>query len=306
MNKNYTQWNVLHYMWDSVEDFEKRWSRIAGVHTIQFDEASVPIDIYVNQHVADDGHAVQPVFFTGAVTTRANKKGPFFSGLGITHGKKLPLIAIADASLDEDPSLSLAWYTGGPNDNFIANLTRLLEAIQRVLLREMVFVGGSGGGFAALNIARHFDAPCSILVWNPQTDIYEYSERFVRSFLKSRFNFANSSLTREDWKDFCRIRTDAKISTNVLSAETVRTPRRIAYLQNASDWHREKHLGALWRTVSDTPAAEGMNAIDPDHVVFVKEFAEGHAPPSAKLIASLLSQLMDPSLTVEKLSFDEK
>lgn len=306
MNKNYSQWKNLHYMWDNIKDFEERWNRLAGVHTIRFGNAQAPIDIYVNEHVDAEVHGVQPIFFTGAVSNRGDKKGPFFSGLGISNGLKLPMIAVADPSLDEDLSLSLAWYTGGPEDNFVSNLARLFEAIQRTLKRELLFVGGSGGGFAALNIGYHLDGDYSILVWNPQTDIYEYAERFVKIFLKSRFNFAHSSLTRPDWKNFCRIRTDSKIPTNVLSAETVKKPRRFVYLQNASDWHRAKHLIPLWNHVSNSVLMEGVNKLDSNRIVFIDEFAEGHAPPSSKLIGSLMSQLMRKSTIVDTLNFDER
>ncbi len=304
MKKNYSQWKNLHYSWDNLDDFEKRWDGLPGIHTVHFEDAQNPIDIYVNEHVKSSVHQVQPVFFTGAVSQRGDKKGPFFSGLGLTHSRQLPLIAVADPSLDDDPSLSLGWYTGGPEDALVSNLVRLLEAVQRTLAREMIFIGGSGGGFAALNVGRQFSGTYSLLVWNPQTDVYEYAERFVKLFLKSRFNFAHASLARSDWKDFCKIRTDSKISTNVLAVETVLRPRRFVYLQNASDWHREKHLIPLWSLVSTKDIIEGPNLIDSNHIVFVDQFAEGHAPPSAKLIGFLINQLMEESAVVEDLKFE--
>lgn len=304
MRKNYIQWKKLHYVWDSVDHFKQDWNRLPGVHTIFFEAKQSPIDIYVNDYVASDKPTVQPIFFTGAISQRNDKKGPFFSGLGITNGLKLPMIAIADPSLDDDTSLSLAWYTGGPDDNFVANLAKLLKAVQETLEREMLLIGGSGGGFAALNVGRHFDGEYSILVWNPQTDIYEYSERFTKVFLKSRFNFAHATLAGSDWKAFCKIRTDPKISTNVLSEDTIKKARRVVYLQNAGDWHRLKHLQPLWAMASNVPPTEGTNVIDQDHVVFIKEFAEGHAPPSAKLIGSLISQMMRRSATAADLDFN--
>jgi predicted esterase YcpF (UPF0227 family) len=306
MHKNYSQWKNLHYMWDNVRDFEQRWNGLPGVHTIRFGSDQAPIDIFVNEHVSADTRDVQPIFFTGAISDRGNKKGPFFSGLRITNGLKLPMIAVADPSLDDDLSLSLAWYTGGPNDNYELNLARVLEVIQRTLKRELLFVGGSGGGYAALNIGCHFDGEYSVLVWNPQTDIYEYLERFVKTFLKSRFNFSHSSLARPDWKEYCRIRTDSKITTNVLSAATVWKPRRLVYLQNANDWHRAKHLMPLWSHVANTDLVDGINRFDSERIVFLNDFAEGHTPPSVELIGSLMVQLMSTSSTAEGLHFDEK
>lgn len=303
MNKNYQQWKVLHYMWDNVSDFRNRWKSLPGIHTIQFEPGESPIDIYVNEHIAATDFKVQPVFFTGAVSSRGDKKGPFFSGLGLTNNRKLPLISIADPSLDDDTSLSLAWYTGGPNDNFTKNLLTILTALQESLKRELVFIGGSGGGFAALNIASRFAGDSTALVWNPQTDIYEYAERFVKAYLRSRFNFAFATLGSPEWKEFCRSRTDAKVHTNVLNGQTLTTPRRLVYLQNSADWHRTKHLTPLWAATTEKQLQEDENSIDYNHVVFVREFADGHAPPPSTLIAGLLEQLMDPTMKVKDLAF---
>lgn len=291
-------------MWDSVEDFKQRWERLPGVHTIAFDDGQPAIDIYVNENVKYEGFTTQPIFFTGAVSARGEKKGPFFSGLGLSHSNKLPLIAIADPSLDEDSTLSLGWYTGGPNDNFEANLLLLLTVLYESLGRELLFVGGSGGGYAALNFASRSEVPSTVLVWNPQTDIYEYSERFVKEFLRSRFNFSFAALGAKDWKTYCKIRTDIKIRTNVLIPETLNKPRRIVYLQNEGDWHRSKHLQPLWERVSSILLEVGQNKIDENRVIFIQKFAEGHAPPSSKLIGSLLAQLMNSEQKVENLNFE--
>lgn len=304
-NKNYAQWKVLHYMWDSVEDFKSRWNGLAGVHTIAFDNDAPAIDIYVNEFVAQKGHDVQTVFFNGAVSKRDRKAGPFFSGLGICFNYKLPLIAVADPTLDDDLDIDLGWYLGGPDDFFEPNLRSILSAIAEILCRELIFVGGSGGGYAALNFARHFAGSSSALVWNPQTDIYEYSERFVKSFLKSRFGFAHSTLARSDWKEFCKIRTSNKITTDLLDVTTLASPRRLIYLQNSTDWHRKSHLEPLWNLTNDTPLFDGKNKIDSNHIVVVDKFAEGHAPPSSKLIASILYQLQDPKADAENIQLRE-
>lgn len=304
-NKNYAQWNVLHYMWDSVVDFESRWNRIPGVHTIYFGADEPPIDIYVNEHVQIENHDVQPILFTAAVAQRGSSQGPFFSGLGIAKSKELPLIAIADPSLDNDPSLNLAWYTGGPNDNVEGNLLKLFEALHRSLHRELLFVGGSGGGYAALSFARRFVFKSSVVVWNPQTDIYEYNERFVKSYLRSQFNFAYSALARDDWKAFCKYRTDQKIATNILDTKTIDNPRRVIYLQNATDWHLTKHLQPLWATISHNKLVDGKNILDSNHIIVVDKFAEGHASPPSSLIASILSQLMNLTTKIEDLNFSK-
>lgn len=302
-NSNYAQWKVLHYMWDSVEHFKNHWNGLAGVHTIAFAETEPSIDIYVNEFVSEKHHRTQTIFFNGAVSNRAGKRGPFFSGLGICFNNKIPLISVADPSLDDDLELGLGWYLGGPSDNFENNLNLLLATIQDSLERELIFVGGSGGGFAALNFARNLAGKSSVLAWNPQTDIYQYSERFVKSFLKSRFGFSHATMARDDWREFCKIRTNGRITTDIIEESTLSSPRRLVYLQNKSDWHKESHLKPLWNISQNDSLVDGRNVIDLNHLIVVDEFAEGHAPPPPKLIALILRQLTDPTINAIEINF---
>lgn len=143
-----------------------------------------------------------------------------------------------------------------------------------------------------MSAGGRFSVPSTVLAWNPQTDIYEYGEKFVKAFLQSKFNFSYSELAAVDWKERCKVVTDSKIKTDILHPNTLTNPRRVVYLQNSTDWHRARHLQPLWAQVSSTALCEGINALDSDHVVFISQFADGHNPPSTRLIGSLLSQLM--------------
>lgn len=298
-NKNYQQWKNLHIEWDNLDDFRNRWGGEPGVHTVIFSNSNIPVDLYANEHIKNSNFESIAVFFTGAVSARAGKKGPFFSGLGISGKNKIPMIAISDPTLDKDPELSLAWYLTGPDDRFADNLKSTLEAVYAATGKELILVGGSGGGFAALNFAAKLDCESSVLVWNPQTDIYDYAERFVKQYLRSQFNFSHASLARPDWKSYCRLRTDRVLTTSVVGRDTLTRPKRVVYLQNESDWHKDKHLKPLWNTVSQVALGSGLNELDPQHVVLVKDFASGHTPPPPSLIAEILIGLL-PKRSVAK------
>ncbi|PRB72687.1 hypothetical protein CQ011_03340 [Arthrobacter sp. MYb213] len=243
-------------------------------------------------------------FFSGAISSRGNKQGPFFSGIKLSSQNNLPMISIADSSLDDDPELSLAWYTGGAHDNFEANLTTMLNAIADSLKTELILVGGSGGGYASLNYAKRLAKPATVVVWNPQTDIYSYYERFVKAYLKSRFNFAHSTLAQDNWKQYCRPRTDKLVSTNVLVPETINSIRRLVYLQNKTDWHLQKHLSPLWSKISKHPIEPGVHAYTDQHIFAVQDFAEGHNPPDSNLIASILLQLSNTDMKAIDVQLD--
>lgn len=302
MNQDFRQWKTPHFVWDSIDHFKESWNFLSGVHTVFFEEHNTFIDFYINEHVSVKSHLVQPVIFTGAIHKREEKTGPFFSGLGITKSKNLPLIAIADPSIDQYENLSLAWYTGGPTDNFVSNLVTLLKVIQDITNRQLLFAGGSGGGFAALNFSQYFENECTVLIWNPQTDIFEYNEQAVKNYLRILFNFAYATLNRNDWKNYCKIRTDKVFQTNILQARGLTKPLRLVYLQNASDWHYERHLKPIWTKNTTKILSTGSNFIDNNHGVFVDEFSSGHSPVPATLITGLLEQLMQPELDISRIT----
>lgn len=281
-------------MWDNVTDFENRWSGLSGIHTIKFSSDEPSIDIYVNEFVKDNQQRCLPVFFSGAISERGTKKGPFFTGRNIAKENNTPMISVADPMLDIARELSIAWYTGGPNGNVMTNIQSVLMAVHRYQSQELILIGGSGGGFAALALGRGLGDQCSVIAWNPQTDIYRYADRFVKSYLREIFGFAHSTLRRPDWANYCQPRTKKFLSTDILSDETLTAPRRLLYLQNSSDWHRATHLNPLWLLTNETEVVEGSNTIDAQHLVEVREFAVGHEPPPSSLIAAIINQFMDP------------
>ncbi|MGP5048475.1 hypothetical protein [Glutamicibacter ardleyensis] len=300
-NKNFAQWKQLHYLWDSLEHFKNTWDRIPGIHTIQFTSGQKNLDIYVNENIEDASHRAIPIFFSGAISNRTTQLGPFFSGLGMTKKLDLPLIAIADPTLDDDRSLKLGWYLGNATDNLNKNLSETLDTLHQILGKELILVGGSGGGFAALNAGLDTKVSTTTLVWNPQTDIFEYSSRFVKDYLRSQYNFSHDTLRRDDWKKYCRTRTDIATRTSVITASTLLRPRRLVYLQNSGDSHRTDHLLPLWTATTTGELVEGQNLLGHSCGVYIAEFATGHAPPPASLIGSVLHELMDPDIDVKEI-----
>lgn len=297
---NYSQWRVLHYMWDSLRDFGERWNSLPGIHTITFDN-SVSIDIYVNENVSS-ADSVLPVFFGGAVSNRSKKVGPFFSGLSVSRDLEIPMISVADPSLS-DQDLEIGWYTGGPNSEVQRSISDLLISIQEHLGVELLLVGGSGGGFAALAQGLVLKDRCSLLIWNAQTDIYEYSERFAKQYLRSLFGFAHSTLRDESWKSYCKPRTNKHVLTDVLRQETLFAPRRVLYFQNNTDWHFIKHLKPLWDLATDKELVPGVNILDEMHVVLAHDYVSGHAPLPVKIVEWGIAQMMNRELTVADLVF---
>lgn len=305
ITKNYQQWNVLHYSWDSVDHFTQNFVWRPGIHTIKYGPTGLEIDILLsNCHPTVEMLRV-PIIFSGALSKRGSKTGPFFSGRKISESFEFPSISIADPTLDMNPELTLGWYTGGLETDFSSALANLLSSLGESLEKELLLVGGSGGGFAALNLIRHLGKKVSIFVWNPQTDIYSYAERHVKDYLRQVYSFAHSTLSRIDWKEYCRPRTDRYFSTNVLTTDLLVQSQSTLYLQNRSDWHYESHLMPLWKLCSDRELAHGINTIDSNHAVLVHDFAKGHDPIDADLIGTIIRKLILSPGSIQD-NFDEK
>ncbi|MGP5680797.1 hypothetical protein ACTXPX_17925 [Glutamicibacter arilaitensis] len=123
-------------------------------------------------------------------------------------------------------------------------------------------------------------------------------------YLSSQFSIPNNLIESEDWKERCRAFSDKHVSSSVVATDKASAPRRLAYIQNKSDWHFRKHLTPFWRTLSDRPLEIGQNAVTDDCVAFVGEFATGHAPPSKELIGAGIAQLLVSDLKVSSLQLD--
>ena len=167
----------------------------------------------------------------------------------------------------------LAWYAGNSHQPDLQEiLTKILRKIAEDLSsKKVVFFGGSGGGFASLYFASRFEDSLA-LVFNPQTNIANYTERAVRDFAVKSFAVEPDSteplshLPSEVTTDVCEIYT---------------TPRRatVAYLQNQNDAvHVETHLGPFLRSLHQET-----------NLLLCKEpWRDGHSPPPKELLMQAL------------------
>lgn len=293
--KNYSNWKLPHFTWGSINEFARGWAKTPGIHTIAMPEG-YDLDILVNDYVAKSSpHNALLVFFGGAVTNRETMQGPFFSGVSVSNECELPLIAISDPSVDLREGLNLAWYTGGPKQNLQWNLEWLLRLVNKTTERELLLVGGSGGGFAALQYARALGDLASAFVWNPQTDIFEYGEIFVKIYLHEVFGIANINLDRLDWKDFYKGYIRQFIESSIVGSSTLSSPKRVLYLQNFSDWHNRGHLMPLLAETGNQHLSldKGSHSVAPNAQVAIDDFESGHNPPSPELIKNIIRQMID-------------
>ncbi|GAB2625888.1 DUF6270 domain-containing protein [Novilysobacter erysipheiresistens] len=300
---DYTRWGNARHVWNSTADLLAAPSIADGVHSIQAE--GLPLDVLM-VNGACLGKATQtvlPVFFSGAVSNRGGKPGPFFSGSGIAESKGIAAICIADPTLALDPDLGLAWYAGSSRQQTQACVLELLAGLADKFQIELLLVGGSGAGFAALQFGGKLRERASVLVWNPQTDLLAYYRNAVKTYLRSAF-------PDEAWEDDPRLTSAGAtmrgkgISHAVhLDYAAGQLPRRLVYLQNASDdFHVLNHAGSLLAGMT-VEANEGRYRTADERTLFwFGDWAQGHEPIPKRTLCALIDLMLDPANSIEAIS----
>lgn len=283
------------HTWSSVQDFLDNVVSAGDGHHRILVEGGHALDLRLfNWHTAVSSGAVC-VVFNGAVSNREEKVGPFFSGAGISRMTQLPLLAIADSAVTDYLEVGLGWYIGDRHFNMQPVIDDLLAGVSKVTDQDLLLIGGSGGGFAAMRAARNVGARATTVIWNPQTDVLQYSPRLVKQYLRRAFPELESRLEHPDWRDHVRAEfRDRGIEWEVLAdADSRPVGGKLLILQNWNDWHTAAHAFPwLHATGSAKETWPGVYSVDDDHVLWVTEMGEGHAGPSQAALVVMIDQLL--------------
>lgn len=276
--------------WRNVAEFLSAESHEDGIHVIGGGPVR-QLELMIGGDPFSMAEGPVTVIFSGAVTQRRTKVPPFFSGSGLAAVIGHPYIAISDPALELSSSMAIAWYIGTSIHDTARGLAKLLTPLSRRLGRDLWLVGGSAGGFAALNIAHLLPGGPSVFTWNPQTDILDYSRNFVTDYVSQAFPVPRASLRGDDYKEVARfaLRYFGRRFT-VLEDFPSQGPGRLVYLQNASDTHLRDHCVPYLRAQGFVEHSPGIWWRDPEHVVWIAGFADGHTPLSRERLISLLTR----------------
>ena len=240
-----------------------------GISTIY--DNGLPIDILVIPAESD----ITIFFFHGAI--EPDFTVPVLSGLGISGGLKANRVFISDPSLVLDESLLLGWYAGNKLQSQLQETLKIIIAAVASSLDSdrLIFFGGSGGGFASLYFAHHFDNSLA-LVFNPQTDIAKYTQRAIRDYTSKAFNVPAG--TPDPLSHL-----PSSITQNLCGLYKEPTTTTVAYMQNQNDTaHVRSHL---------QPFRMAMHA-DTEFLTLVEPWREGHTPPPKELLVELLDSVV--------------
>ncbi|MEE2568482.1 YqiA/YcfP family alpha/beta fold hydrolase [Pseudarthrobacter sp. J64] len=284
------------YLWSDVSTFISEADWCDGIHAVQLqDGSSLDVLIRGNLQKRASNTDTWPIFFNGAVD-RSKGDPPFFSGSTLAAELDRPVISIADPTLAVGNDLGIGWYTGNPGSNAQEVIATLISALKRDLKEEIVLVGGSAGGFAALYFG--VCTRTSAFVWNPQVDLLRYAPAYVRPYLSQVLSDgAWAGGVSEILRDTPEV--DHALASRELHArgiehvvgDTMSIPR-LLYLQNQSDSHELRHARPLREREGFVAVDDGVYA-NGGRIMVVGHFAAGHRQPPREIIHKGLKAVLD-------------
>lgn len=269
---------------------QPRWAD--GIHIVRLPNGN-HLDVLLQQDPLNPASKDSvAVFFSGALPNRSGKPGPYFSGVRVAQALGIPLVAFSDPSLNFDGDTPLGWYAGSQDDHAQDSITHILKSATEKSGRDLLLVGGSGGGFASLYYSHRVGNQASAFVWNPQTSIIEYEIGAVKQY----FNVAVPSNRFQYDSEAAKNLTIAKLAASGIETVLPRLDtKRVLYLQNATDWHVSKHLKPFLELNQYEHRGNGFYSNDLRHSVVISSFGAGHAVPPLEVIHSAIREMLSPA-----------
>ncbi|MCC3294644.1 hypothetical protein LJ756_08400 [Arthrobacter sp. zg-Y411] len=199
------------------------------------------------------------VGFHGALT-RETTELPRFERMATLLGSGHSLLFFSDPTLRLADNLQLAWYTGWSELDIRFILADwAVKAAEAVGAEHIIFTGGSGGGFAALQVSA-FVPDSLALAFNPQTIISKYlvegkymgpQQRYVKVVMPEFSPVPPEKLTpAHDWA--------SPLGERVAVPLTYTRPleNRVLYIQNSNDSsHMTDHYKPFRQVAESGPNA---------------------------------------------------
>lgn len=174
------------------------------------------------------------VAFHGANSERSQFY-PRFERVHSLKTKAPSFLAFADPSMQIgiDSGLQLAWYLGGPEFDPMHAVAKVIRrAIGRTGAKHVAFIGGSGGGFAALRASAMWPGSLAF-IQDPQTNIAVYIPSVVQKYFETLWpGWSRPSLLKAFPDRFDMVR----------HYQSLQPQNFVYYAQNSTDTtHVEKH-----------------------------------------------------------------
>ncbi|WP_146826091.1 hypothetical protein [Aeromicrobium flavum] len=280
-----SHWGSHTYVWPDLESFLANDAPKDGVHAFELtsETGTLTYEFYVRVRPGTPLVA----HFHGNAPRRENDL-PVITGLGVSSDLDASLFVLSDPVLSLDDTVTLGWHIGPAWLGVHPVTVAVVDHLARVSNAPRVVAwGGSGGGYAALRVARDIDT-CVALVWNPQTNVDRYAPEPVDTFRRVAGFVPGFAFTNVRGFNL----THASTTTEFRGTAIV--------LQERTDWHFRTHLAPML-TVLDPEVdlerleEEVVSEIGDHLVTVVSHWGQGHAPPPKAVLRQLLAALSSTS-----------
>lgn len=200
-----------------------------------------------------------------------------FSLGGVAQKLGVGLISISDPSINISEKLHLGWYLGNNiNKNITTEIALLLDNLIEKTGKKLILTGGSGGGFAALNIHSHMRLAkyAKSFVWNPQTDITKYNMPAIKRY----FNVCVDEKDELTLKSIEQRLIEKKIPYKVEQRVDL---EQLIFINGYDHAHLRKHVRSY------------INNLDEKKFrVFVGNWGYGHTQPPQQVIVNVINAIV--------------
>ena len=211
------------------------------------------------------------VVFTGYVD-RDRFSIPKFDRIRTSVASDDAFLAIGDPALEINDEIGLGWYVGTGSTATDEHIVKVIERVARqVNADDILLIGGSGGGFAALRFGALIDG-ASVYVFSPQTAISRYHRRHVQLMLRTSYPELGEDPDR--FAESYPLRNEAAALYEKTGATTP-----VYYFQNSNDpFHTENHLQPF-RARMEALEQKGARPAGALRVAMV-DSVDGHGAPT--------------------------
>jgi len=282
--RNEKMWGGVKHYFKDIDKFKEARKLDDGLTCIEI--GSTFIDIYATLRKG----APLYVYFNGAKIRKGSIRVPIFSGGGVHPSDECSRLSISDPALHLSKGMTLGWYAG--STGFATQRVVIPAILDKVIAlsnpSKIVFVGGSGGGFASLYFSRKYKGSIAV-VCNPQTNILRYHSTHVLRFLKVCYGLNAIYLAAKDpeltggiTKSLCKL----------YSPERGKLENTIIYMQNINDdFHYIKHYKEFAQSVGVEPLKDVGFCQQGRFLTIVGDWGSGHAPAPRVLWATILKNI---------------
>lgn len=223
------------------------------------------------------------VIFHGAFR-KGKDRYPRFDRVQTTNRMNVPFMSFADPTLALDKTMLLAWFLGGEQWDPINDIVSLvLNAVRKSGSKRVVFIGGSGGGFAALRVSKEIPGSMAF-VFSPQTDITRYIPGVVEKYFAVAWpKTSMADAIANDPRRFSLIEQYAESDSGNL----------VYYLQSLNDPDHIRDHYRPFKNQVGVSEASGLDSSSRMKFVLYDSALEGHGPPSADEFNAYLNDALE-------------